>query len=83
MHVPSENIPHAFFIIFPLHILTVLIGLGVNGLFIYDLFTNDRIKGDKKALWGVVLLLGGILALPAYWYLYIRKTPSPRRKKST
>lgn len=83
MSSETESFPTALVWIFPIHFLTIIASLVVMGLCIYDVFTNDRIKGDKKALWGVVLLLGGMLALPFYWYIYIWKAPLPasRSKK--
>jgi len=40
--------------------------------FIGHLFTeNKRVAGAGKALWLVLLLLGNLVTMPAYWYLYI------------
>ena len=46
-------------------------------LFIYikNVFKNERISQDKKALWVVVLFFGNFIAMPIYWYLYIWKEP--------
>ena len=46
-------------------------------LFIYirDVFKNDKVAQDKKALWAVVLFMGGVIAMPIYWYFYIWKEP--------
>jgi len=50
-------------------------------LFIYikNVFKNERISQDKKALWVVVLFLGGFVAMPIYWYLYIWKEPKQKQ----
>jgi hypothetical protein len=41
------------------------------GIYIVNVFKNDRVSKDKKALWVVVLFLGNMIAMPVYWYLYI------------
>jgi multisubunit Na+/H+ antiporter MnhB subunit len=54
--------------------------LGATVIYIINVFGNDRVEKDKKALWAVVLFLGSILAMVVYWYLYIwRQTPAPAR----
>ncbi len=68
----------AFAAIFPLHILTMVGMVALLFVYIRDLFRNDRVPSDQKALWAVVLLLGGIIAMPIYWYLYIWKEPQPQ-----
>jgi cytosine/uracil/thiamine/allantoin permease len=46
--------------------------------YIVNVFRNDRVDKDKKALWAVVLFMGNMIAMPIYWYLYIwRETPAP------
>ena len=44
-------------------------------IYVAYLFKTDRVGQDKKALWAVVLLLGNIVAMPVFWYLYIWKKP--------
>jgi hypothetical protein len=36
-----------------------------------NVFRNERVNNDKKVLWAVVLFMGGMIAMPIYWYLYI------------
>jgi hypothetical protein len=53
---------------------------GLAIFYVIDVFRNDRVIEEKKALWGVVILLGNIFAMPVYWYLYVRperREPSP------
>ena len=68
---PGEGPPTWFFIIFPLHILTILWIFGLTIFYILNIFKNDRVDQDKKVLWAVVIFFGSMFAMPVYWYLYI------------
>lgn len=65
------------------HLLTMLLILALTVFYIVDIFRNERVEKDKKALWAVVIFLGNVIAMPIYWYLYIWKAanvaspPSP------
>jgi len=64
-----------FMIIFPLHFFTMFEILALMVIYIVHLFKTDAVPQDKKALWAVVLLLGNMIAMPIYWYLYIWEKP--------
>ena len=53
-----------------LFFLTMAITYIIMILYIVFLFRTDRIKGDRRALWAVVIFFGNIIALPIFWYLY-------------
>lgn len=63
----------AFATIFVLHLFTMLIITALTVYYIVNVFRNDRVEKDKKALWAVVLFMGNIIAMPIYWYIYIWK----------
>lgn len=77
----SDVFPKEVLIIFPVHFLTIISMFVLMGLYIFDLFKNTRIENGKKALWAVVIFLGGIVAMPVYWYLYVWKTSKTLTKK--
>jgi hypothetical protein len=60
-----------FRFIIPLHLLTMLDVLGLTIFYMVNVFRNDRVVKDKKALWAAVLFLGNVIAFPVYWYYYI------------
>src|SRR5919106_545047 len=70
---PGVGPPPAIALIFPLHILTMLIIAALTVFYIVNVFRNDRVEKDKKVLWAVVLFMGNVMAMPIYWYLYIWK----------
>ena len=69
----SNAMPVGFLILMVFHVFTMLETFGLIAFYIYNLFHTDRIAGDKKALWAVVLFMGNVIAMPVYWYLYIWK----------
>ncbi len=64
-------LPILFMVIFPLHLLTMLLIMGLTVFYIVSVFRNDRVDKDKKVLWAVVIFMGNMIAMPIYWYLYI------------
>jgi len=68
---PLNIKPTWFFIIFCLHFLTILWIIILEAIYILNVFRNNRVEKDKKALWAVILFLGSIIAMPIYWYIYI------------
>jgi len=73
--MPPSHPPVAFFVLIPLHILSILLVGGLLTYYIVDLFRTTRIPNDMKALWAVVLFFGNIISMPIYWYLFIWKEP--------
>ncbi len=68
--------PDAFLLIFPLHLLTMLDVLVVQVIYVVYLFRTGRVPQDKKALWAAVLILGNMIAMPVFWYLYLWRRPN-------
>jgi hypothetical protein len=65
--------PPLIALILPLHLLTMIAIMALMVFYIVNVFRNDRVEKDKKALWAVVLFMGNMIAMPIYWYLYIWK----------
>lgn len=78
--VGADEPPEIIFLIIPLHFLTMLWIFGLIVFYIYNIFQNDRIDGEKKALWAVVIFLGNMIAMPVYWYFYIWREPEENNK---
>ena len=70
--------PPLFFVgFFGFEGLMILWGVGLFILYLIHLLKTDRVKRDQKALWGVVLFLGGIIAMVVYWFMYVWPEPKP------
>jgi len=67
--------PPLIALILPLHLFTMLAVMGLMVFYIVNVFRNDRVDKDQKALWAVVLFMGNMIAMPIYWYLYIWREP--------
>jgi hypothetical protein len=59
------------------HLATMLISVALLAFYIVHLFRNARIDGNMKAVWAIVIFMGGQLAMPVYWYLYIWRDAAP------
>lgn len=73
----GEDPGPAMAIVFGLHLLTMILILALTIFYIVNIFRNDRVDKDKKALWAIVIFMGNAIAMPIYWYLYFWKEPSP------
>jgi hypothetical protein len=69
----GDGAPPIIAIIFPLHLLTMLIIAALTVFYIVNVFRNNRVDKDKKALWAIVIFMGSVIAMPIYWYLYVWK----------
>jgi len=58
-------------VLLPLHLLTIVWIWALVAFYLIHLFKGDRVHRDQKVLWALVLLVGNIMVMPAYWYLYI------------
>jgi lysylphosphatidylglycerol synthetase-like protein (DUF2156 family) len=72
---PNDDTFRLAAIIIPLHFLTMIITFVLMVIYVVYLFRTDRVAKESKALWAVVLILGNILSMPVFWYLYIWKKP--------
>lgn len=63
--------------IFFFHILTIIISLLLPILYIILALKNERIKSDMRIIWVLIILFGGMIAMPIYWYLYVWKEEPP------
>ncbi|HXG57879.1 MAG TPA: hypothetical protein VNL91_02560 [Thermoanaerobaculia bacterium] len=54
------------------HVLTMFAMFGVIIALVVHAFRSDRLAPDRRLLWVVVLILGGFVAGPVYWWFYVR-----------
>jgi hypothetical protein len=67
----SAGPPALFQYIFLPHLLTMLLTFVLIAFYIVHVFKNPALKDDRRVLWAVVLFMGGIIAAPVYWWLFI------------
>jgi hypothetical protein len=67
--------PPAFILIFILHFITMAWTLGLLVFYIINVFNKEAIRDTMKILWVILLIFGGPISMPIYWYQYIWKEP--------
>ncbi len=68
-------IPEA--LLFALHIFTMLVVVLLMVVYLVHAYRSEELVGDKKTFWVIALFMGNLLAMPVYWWMFLR----PGRKK--
>jgi hypothetical protein len=56
---------------------TVILLLGVLITYVIHAGRPDRLPANRTLIWRILLVIGSVIAIPAYWYLYIwRERPT-------
>ena len=76
---PDNDLPIPFGLLLALHLLTMLVTLALIVISVIDVFRNPRVDPDHRIMWLILILLGGIIAMPVYWWLHIRPEPAATR----
>ena len=67
----KDGPPVWFFALMVAHVGTMLIALALTAFYIVYLFKTDQVAEGRKALWAVVLFMGGFIAQPVFFCLYV------------
>lgn len=62
----SEASIDLFKIILPLHLGTMILLMVLLAIYIVNVFKNNTVESDKKALWAIVLFFGNIISMIVY-----------------
>lgn len=62
-----------FPIVFAVHAATAVLGMILVIGYAVHALTDRRLPTQERLLWGILLFVGNILAVPAYWYLRVWK----------
>jgi hypothetical protein len=68
---PPGGFPLPILLIFPLHFLTMLEMMALTVFYIVDVFKNQRVQNDLKALWAIVIFFGSVIGMAVYWFMFI------------
>jgi hypothetical protein len=71
----EKGLPVAFGILAVLHLFTLLLSIALAVFYIVHVVKNPRIQQTNRVVWVIVLLFGGVIAMPIYWYLHIWPEP--------
>ena len=75
---PDNDLLLPFGVLIGLHIATILLALGATVAYVVHAWRSPLVKRDERTLWILVLLLGGIVAMPVYWWLHLRRGAQPQ-----
>lgn len=73
--VAIQGALRSFQVLMAAHIGTMFIMMALLTFYIVHVFKNPALAGDKRTLWAVVLFFGNVIAMPAYWFLYVWRQP--------
>ena len=62
----------AFDSIVRIHVAIMILTVILAVIYIRDVFRNEAVPHEKKAVWAVVLLLGGFVGQLIYFWYYLR-----------
>lgn len=69
---PDDQLPVPFGVLIGFHVGTILLALAATAAYVVDAWRSPQVKRDERTLWVLVLLLGGMIAMPVYWWLHLR-----------
>ncbi|MDA0181644.1 hypothetical protein OJ997_15165 [Solirubrobacter phytolaccae] len=76
---PDNDLLIPFGVLIGLHLATMLLMLGAAVAYVLHAWRNPRVPQDQRVLWLVVILLGAPIAIPIYWWIYLRPGSENRR----
>jgi hypothetical protein len=73
----------ALLVLVPANLVAVIAFFGCLIYYIKHLYKfNQRVSRWVRPIWVVLLLFGGPLTMPVYWYVYIASEPAPHATSS-
>src|SRR5437867_4215918 len=54
-------------------VMTIICAIGWL-FYIFDVLRNDRVPAEKRALWVALLVIGGPMVMPFYFWNYVRNS---------
>lgn len=61
----------AFDTLFAIHAFTMFVEMALLVFYVVHLFKTRHVEAGKKALWGISLFCGGLIAMPIYWFVHL------------
>lgn len=66
-----KEMPTPFLVIFPLHVVTMLLGMGLLVIYVLHALQNERLDQNTRLLWAVLMFVGNYIAMPIYFCKYV------------
>ena len=58
---------------FGIHDFMILLSIILVVFYVFYLYRTDRVPKDRKTLWAILLIFGGLVCLPIFWFLYFNQ----------
>ncbi len=71
----SRDASSMFLVIFPLHILTMLVMFALIAIYVILAAKNPQLDDTTRIIWVIMLAMFAVFAAPVYWWVYVRKAP--------
>src|SRR3954471_24278006 len=65
-------------VLFALQIATTLVIAGLLGLCLHHVHRSPELRPRRRMAWVVMLFVGSAVAMPVYWWLYMRPDSDAR-----
>jgi hypothetical protein len=75
--------PDLFKVIFPLHLCTMAVTLGLLIVYVVLAIKNPRLTDTMRIIWVILILFGGMFAMPAYFWLEVWRDGAKPRPEDT
>ncbi len=71
-NVTPDDFPSGVFLaIFPLHVLTMVVGLGLLVVYVLHALNNTKLEQNTRVLWAILLFVGNVIAMPIYFFKFV------------
>ncbi len=67
----AGGFPVSFAIIFPFHMFTMLSMFALLAIYLVHVIKNKDLEDNMRIIWVILVIMVGMGAMPAYWWLYI------------
>lgn len=67
----SGGYPVPIQIMLAVSLLTALEIVALEVVYIGHVLDNDRLSGEMKAIWGIIIFFGAFVGMGVYWFMFI------------
>jgi hypothetical protein len=82
---PEDHLPLPVAVLVVLHLFTMLVIFALMAVYLIDVFRNPDLvdKQDMRTMWVVLVITLNGLAMPVYWWLYLRPGSNAFHRRET
>lgn len=73
---PPPALAAGFGVLFLAHCLTTFATFALIVVYVISVINNPRLDQTMRIIWILLVLLGSMISMPIYWYLYMWRDPA-------